>query len=328
LSLSARLSFFLFTRFQQNPYLLSDKQEKQGHKLLDTAYRVITDEGEAKRVLDEMQKESAIGLDTENYWDAQENHSRISLVQLAPRQGVITVIDLLTVQAEILRPLVESPEVTMAAHNARFDEGMLRGAGLRPVAFVDTLRLARAALRLPSYGLAGVSEHLFGVELDKRYQKSNWRRRPLTRAQLEYAALDARMTLAAYDELSRILAEQGKLEQAIRFATLEPAVEKTETLQRRRRAPQPLARPLTAAEHRILKELKKWRLEKSNREMVAAYMICQDRTLEHLAMEKPQTLDGLQAIYGLGESRISRFGEELLDALRKAAQDKEESGDA
>ena len=300
------------------------QQKKADSHAGQLLFRVITDEGEARRALDEMQKESAIGLDTETYWDAKENHSRVSLVQLAPREGVILVIDLLEVDVEVLRPLIESPDVAMAAHNARFDEAMLRGEGLRPVAFVDTLRLARAALRLPSYSLAGVSEHLFGIELDKRYQKSNWRRRPLTRAQLEYAALDARMTLSAYDELSRILAEQGKLEAAIRFATLEPAAEKTGATQRRRRAPQPLARPLTDAEKSILKDLKKWRLEKSNREMVAAYMICQDRTLEHLAMAKPQELADLNAIYGLGESRISRFGEEILDALKKARQACEE----
>jgi hypothetical protein len=49
-------------------------------------------------------------------------------------------------------------------------------------------------------------------------------------------------------------------------------------------------------------------------------MICQDRTLEHLAMENPATLDELQAIYGLGASRISRFGEELLLALKRAQE--------
>jgi ribonuclease D len=267
--------------------LASNQTEKSGTPPDELSFRVLTDQAEAERALDELRKESVIGLDTETYWDAQANHSRVSLVQLAPRAGEILVIDLLEIEAEALRPLIESPDVVMAAHNARFDEAMLRGAGLRPSGFVDTLRLARSALRLPSYSLAGVSEHLFGVELDKRYQKSNWRRRPLTRAQLEYAAMDARMTLSAYDELSRILSEQGKLEAALRFATLEPASEKTDAPKRRRRTPKPLERPLTAEERRILGELKKWRLEKSNREMVAAYMICQDRTLEHLAMEKP-----------------------------------------
>jgi ribonuclease D len=300
--------------------LPSDHRAQPEHPADKSAFRVITDEAEARRALAELQREPAIGLDTETFWDAKENHSRVSLIQLAPREGEILVIDLLEVDAEVLKPIVESPEVIMAAHNARFDEGMLKGAGLRPVAFVDTLRLARAALRLPSYSLAGVSEHIFGVELDKRYQKSNWRRRPLTRAQLEYAALDARMTLALYDELSRILAEKGNLEAALRFATLEPAAEKQGVTKRQRRAPQPLARPLTEDERGILRELKKWRLEKSGREMVAAYMICQDRTLEHLAMEKPETLEALEAIYGLGASRISRFGEELLEALSKARQ--------
>lgn len=296
----------------------SDRQDKAESNADKSAYRVITDEAEARRALDQLQKESVIGLDTETCWDAKDNHSRVSLAQLAPRDGEILVIDLLEVGAEVLRPIIESHEVTMAAHNARFDEAMLRSEGLRPAGFVDTLRLARAALRLPSYSLAGVSEHLFGIELDKRYQKSNWRRRPLTRAQLQYAAMDARMTLELYDELSRILSEKGKLETALRFSTLEPAEDKPAARERRRRAPQPLARPLTDEERRILKELKKWRLEKSGREMMAAYMICQDRTLEHLAMEKPSTLDALQSIYGLGASRISRFGDELLEALRKA----------
>jgi ribonuclease D len=319
LRLSARLSFFTSSLSYHHLTLPSDQPPKRARDAGQLSYRVITSENEAQRALYGLQSESMIGLDTETYWDVKENHSRVSLVQLAPRDGEILVIDLLEVSQELLRPLIESPEVGMAAHNARFDETMLKGAGLNPVGFVDTLRLARAALRLPSYSLAGVSEHLFGIELDKRYQKSNWRRRPLTRAQLEYAALDARMTLDLYDELSRILAEQGKLEAALRFATLAPsATATTDAAPRRRRAPQPLARPLTERERAILKELKKWRLEKSNREMTAAYMICQDRTLEHLAMENPTTLDELQAIYGLGASRISRFGEELLEALKNA----------
>lgn len=304
----------------------SNQQDKTETRADRLAYRVITDETEARLALAELQKQSTIGLDTETYWDAKENHSRVSLVQLAAREGEILVIDLLEVKAEVLRPIIESPEVIMAAHNARFDETMLRGEGLSPAAFVDTLRLARAALRLPSYSLAGVSEHLFGIELDKRYQKSNWRRRPLTRAQLQYAALDARMTLELYDELSRILADKGKLEAALQFATLKAASEKTGDRERRRRAPQPLARPLTDEERSILRELKKWRLEKSGREMVAAYMICQDRTLEHLAMERPATLEALQNIYGLGASRISRFGDELLEALRKAEASERQEG--
>jgi ribonuclease D len=284
------------------------------------SYRYITETNAAREALDGLQQETVVGLDTETYWDAAANHSRVSLVQIAPRAGDCIVIDLLAVEVSVVKPLVESPAVVMAAHNARFDEGMLMGEGLQPVSFVDTLRLARAALRLPSYSLAGVTAHLFGIELDKSFQKSNWRRRPLTRAQLVYAATDAFVTLRVYDELQRLLTEQGKLDSAMRSARLSPAQPADERAPRKRRAaPQPPPRPLTDEERRVVTSLKKWRLEKSFSEHLPAYMICQDRTLEHLAMERPTTLEELNSIHGLGASKIARFGEELLEALRNAS---------
>jgi ribonuclease D len=242
-------------------------------------------------------------------------------VQIAPRVGDVLVVDALAVELEILRPLIESAEVSMAAHNARFDERMLAGEGMRPASFVDTLRLARAALRLPSYSLAGVSAHLLGIELDKSYQKSNWRRRPLTRAQLQYAATDARVSLQVYDELHAILDEQGKLEQSLRAAAIEYKEEDASAPRsNRRRAPQVPLRPLTDEERRTLASLKKWRLAKSFELRQPAYMICADRTLEHLAMERPMTLGALLQIYGLGASRIERFGEELLAVLHQSRE--------
>lgn len=284
-------------------------------------YRFITDETDARDAVELLHTEAIIGLDTETYWDSTANRSHVSLIQIAPRMGEALVFDALKVDMEILRPIIDSPEIRMAAHNARFDEGMLAGAGLRPASFVDTLRLARSALRLPSYSLAGVSAHLFGIELDKSYQKSNWRRRPLTRNQLCYAAEDARIVLQVYDELQRILNEQGRLEEAMRFAALKPYKEK-ERQPRRRRAPQPLARPLTDEERQTLALLKKWRFKRSLDDRVPVYMICPDRTLEHLAMELPATLDALDNIHGLGPSRIERFGHELLEALQMIKQKK------
>lgn len=283
-------------------------------------FRFITDNHEAQSALESLHGEEIVGLDTETYWNAAANRSHVSLVQIAPRAGEVLVFDLLAVDVELLRDLIESPAVTMTAHNARFDEGMLIGAGLRPAAFVDTLRLARSALRLPSYSLAGVAAHLFGIELDKSYQKSNWKRRPLTRGQLLYAASDALITLRVYDELRRILTEQGKFEAALRVATLTPSSGEARA-PRKRRAPQLPPRPLTAEERQAVTRLKKWRLTKSFETHVPAYMICPDRTLEHLAMERPTTLEALNSIHGLGESKIARFGAELLEELKRAFGD-------
>lgn len=288
------------------------------HPVDKPSYRFITQTDEARVALDALQAESLIGLDTETYWDVAAKHSRVSLVQIAPHAGDVLVIDALAVDVEILRPMIESPTVRMVAHNAGFDERMLVGAGFRPASFVDTLRLARSALRLPSYSLASVTAHLFGIELDKSFQKSNWRRRPLTRAQLDYAAMDAYITLCVYQELQRALIAKGSFEAALRAAALVPWSSEARSPRKRKPSPPPL-RPLTGEERRNLAQLKKWRLEKARDEHVPAYMICPDRTLEHLVIEKPVTIEALNAIHGLGASRITRYGEELLEALRRAS---------
>jgi len=44
-------------------------------------------------------------------------------------------------------------------------------------------------------------------------------------------------------------------------------------------------------------------------------MICQDKTLEHLAIVRPKSLEELANIYGLGESKIERYGAGMLSLL-------------
>jgi ribonuclease D len=279
------------------------------------AYRYIVDAQEAAAALARFTNEPVVGLDTETYWDRSTNQNRVSLVQIAPRVGETLVVDVQTTGVEILRPLVESAAVMMVAHNARFDELVLLGAALQPVALVDTLRLARTTLDLASYSLAAVVAHLFGLALDKSLQQSNWRRRPLTRAQLDYAALDAHITLRVFDELKRQLEAENRWDAALRAATLTGAPAREPRRKLKPKTPPPV---LTDEEKRAVVRLKKWRLERAHTQRLPAYMICSDRTLDELAHTRPDTLDALKSIYGLGESKIELFGAELLAALREA----------
>lgn len=263
--------------------------------------------------------EDVLGVDTETYWETSTKRMLLSLAQISARTGEVLVYDALTAGPEPLKALVENPSVRMVAHNARFDDAVLRAAGLEPQGFVDTLQLARVALSLPSYSLAAVTEHLFGLPLDKSLRTSNWRRRPLTRAQIAYAAADARVTLALYDELRRLFEERGTWEVALRAALL--TAPSGTRAPRKRRATKTPDFELTAEEKRLVLALKKWRLEHAHAQRVPAYMVCQDKTLEHLARERPATLEALVNIYGLGESKITRFGAELLKALQEAGAD-------
>jgi len=282
-------------------------------------WRYLDDAAQLREAAESLSGEALVGLDTETFWDVKSGGQQLALVQLAAAEGDVIVADILAAGVEPLRPLLESPATKMVAHNARFDEGVLRGAGVRAEGLIDTLRMSRMALTLASHSLASLTEHLFGLPIDKTLQKSNWRRRPLTRAQIEYAALDARMALLVYGELSRMLAAEGRLELALRLSEVAPSEPKEPGAEpKKRRKPALPELLLTPEEKRVVKALKGWRLGLANTQRVPAYMICPDRTLEHLARARPETLEALADIYGLGESKIKKFGEEILRALRES----------
>jgi ribonuclease D len=289
----------------------------EGNSPINVSYVLIDDEQRLIDVVSTIPAEGVVGLDTETFWDRTRNQNRVSLVQLAVPARDVLVIDVLNAGLEPLRPLLESPAPLLVAHNASFDRGVLAGEGIHPLGLIDTLQMSRMALSLGSYSLASVSEHLFGVALDKTLRMSNWRRRPLSRAQALYAALDARIVLLVYEELKRILEERGQFDAVLRASTLGAV---SAPGKRRRRVKQELSPPLTTEETRVVKQLKMWRLARANSQRVAAYMVCTDKTLEHLARARPDTIEALGDIYGLGSSKISSFGEELLSALREACE--------
>ena len=66
----------------------------------------------------------------------------------------------------------------------------------------------------------------------------------------------------------------------------------------------------------LLARLKKWRLERSRADKAPAFVILHDSTLEHLCLRKPNSLAELRAIPGIGETKLERYGKEILELLR------------
>jgi ribonuclease D len=278
------------------------------------SYRYLVDPEETRAALAVFLQQPVIGLDTETFNDFNTRQNRLSLLQLAAPSGEVLVIDGLAAGIQLAHALIEHPDVLMAAHNARFDDGVLRSEGFMPEGFVDTLRLARRTLKLQSFSLASVSQHLFGVTLDKTYQQSNWRRRPLSREQLDYAAMDAVIALRVFQTLTDRLREAGKLETELRRARLhqEPEKDFPEATFENTRA----GRPFTPEERQRAELIKAWRKELAQRNRVPLYLICQDRTIEELAIQRPRNAEQLQAIHGLGPTKIGKFGAEILELLQ------------
>ena len=74
----------------------------------------------------------------------------------------------------------------------------------------------------------------------------------------------------------------------------------------------------TEREERLWQALRKWRQERARAEEIPAYMVCGDKTLRDIVEKMPRGLGGLRSIYGLGEAKIDKFGDEILKVLDSA----------
>ena len=65
----------------------------------------------------------------------------------------------------------------------------------------------------------------------------------------------------------------------------------------------------------LYRRLREWRSTVSRKAGVPAFLIFPDATLIELASAKPQTVDDLHAIRGIGPAKAQRYGEEILSLL-------------
>ena len=69
------------------------------------------------------------------------------------------------------------------------------------------------------------------------------------------------------------------------------------------------------ADPRLLAELKEWRLQLARANGVPAYTIFTDRTLTEIAARKPATRSDLHAIHGVGDAKLERWADDVLEIV-------------
>jgi ATP-dependent DNA helicase RecQ len=69
------------------------------------------------------------------------------------------------------------------------------------------------------------------------------------------------------------------------------------------------------ADPALFQRLREWRSAVARTEGIAAFMVFHDRTLNELAARKPADRSQLEAVPGIGPSKLDRYGEALLQIL-------------
>lgn len=76
--------------------------------------------------------------------------------------------------------------------------------------------------------------------------------------------------------------------------------------------------PIEEADRPLLDALKKKRLELARAQNVPAYVIFTDRTLQEIAAARPTSVDALGQVHGVGQAKLQKYGEMVLEIVRVA----------
>jgi ATP-dependent DNA helicase RecQ len=104
---------------------------------------------------------------------------------------------------------------------------------------------------------------------------------------------------------------RGERRVALRHA---PAIEE-KGAGRARRKGRDGATPLSPADQPLFEALRSWRAAEAKRQHLPPYVIFHDRTLAEIARLRPGSAGALAAISGVGESKLDRYGEPVLEVV-------------
>jgi ribonuclease D len=180
----------------------------------------------------------------------------------------------------------------------------------------DTMWAARV-LGWPRTGLGNILQERFGIRLNKRMQRHDWGRRPLSSEAQSYARLDTHYLLPLREQMLDELKQRGRLEQAREFFA---KVAQTEPHFRSFDPDNDLWRvkgvwDLEPEERAILRELLIWRDTEARRQNRPSFKIVNDQTLVALAQTRPQSPKRLEGINGFKSYHQRRYGRKILNAI-------------
>ncbi|MEU6701456.1 DNA helicase RecQ [Pseudonocardia sp. NPDC046786] len=131
--------------------------------------------------------------------------------------------------------------------------------------------------------------------------------------------------------VARRLLAVGGLHSTLVFTDDSPAVMRGETPLMLRAEPERTARPrtrsgsgsrppaeLSAEAAPVFERLRSWRAATAKEQGVPAYVIFHDATLREIASRTPADRAALGTIAGIGEGKLARYGDQVLDVLRGA----------
>jgi ribonuclease D len=157
-----------------------------------------------------LNQQSTVAVDTESN-SLHAFSEQVCLLQFSIPDADILVDPLALDDLQPLADVFANPAIEVIFHAAEYDVLTLK----RDFDFIfanifDTMLAARIAGR-KHFGLGSLIEEEFGVTLQKKFQRADWGKRPLTNEMIDYARLDTHYLIELRARLYAQLAETERL---------------------------------------------------------------------------------------------------------------------
>ena len=280
-------------------------------------YQHVKTWSEWRSCLKRLQEEGRVALDLESN-SMYAYQEQVCLVQISiPGQDYI-VDPLGDFSLSGLGAIIEDGAVEKVFHAAEYDLILMkREYGWELENLFDTMWAARI-LGYERVGLANILGEFFGVKLNKRYQRANWCKRPLSAKQLAYAQADTHYLLALRERFARELDEADRTNEAAEIF----AEQSTVDLPSNEFDPDSFwsingVNRLPADGKAILKALHVYRDEQAERRDRPHFKVLQDKTLLELVRRRPRNNRELRKVHGMTSGQIRRYGDDVLRIIRE-----------
>ncbi|RCS56021.1 ribonuclease D [Bremerella cremea] len=244
----------------------------------------------------------------------------LCLIQVASRSGLSVIDPKGMLDLTPFWDLITSEHVTVVAHAAR-EEFLFcfRATGKWPTRLFDTqVAAGLIGMEFP-VSLGNLITRLMGERLPKGETRTNWRGRPLSKQQIEYALNDVifldsiyQQLVAEIEKLGRtewMVAEMNRFQQAWEDYSTRPgwrSVSGIGNLNRRSLA--------------IVRELWTWRDHHARSQNVPPRRVLRDDLVVELSKRKSSNISQIKALRGMNRRDLDPYIQDLADCVRTALE--------
>mgnify|MGYP000953392140 CR=1 FL=1 len=279
-------------------------------------YGIITESRSLAAVCDALEGEKEIAFDLEA--DSLHHYrEKVCLLQVSDRENTWLIDPLAFNDLSPLGGILASKGRLTVFHGGDYDiRSLYRDFGITVASMFDTM-IAAQFCGVTEFGLAALLRENFGIELDKRFQKADWSRRPLTAEMADYAAKDTAYLLGLSDRLRQ------RLEQLGRLAWVEEECAMVASARMAEKGEGPLflnckgAGRLDRRSLAVLEELLQFRDKEAQTLDRPPFKVISSETLIILAEKQPKSVHEMNGVSGLTPKLQERYGSRLLAAVQR-----------